>query len=41
MTGYLMNVKYTPVLINKTGAAFAATSNTLKIGTNAYNVAQS
>lgn len=41
MQGYLLNLKYTPVLVNKTGAAFAATGNTLKIGTNAYNMAQS
>jgi hypothetical protein len=41
MTGYLLNLKYLPVVVNKTGANFGATGNTLKIGTNAYMMAQS
>lgn len=41
MQDYLLNLKYTPVLINKTGVAFAASGNTLKIGTNSRAVAQS
>lgn len=34
----LQNLKYTPVLINKTGAAFNATGNVLKIMTNSDQV---
>lgn len=38
--GCLQNIKYTPVLINKTGAAFNAADNILKIMTNSDAVAQ-
>lgn len=41
MQNYLLNLKYKPVLINKTGAAFASSGNTLKLGTNADAIAQS
>lgn len=41
MTDYMMNLKYTPVVINKLGVAMASSGNTLKIGTNTFNVAQS
>lgn len=37
----LQGLKYTPVLINKTGAAFNASGNILKIKTNSDQVAQS
>ena len=40
MQYYLLNLKYTVVLINKTGVAFGATLNTLKIGTNSDKAAQ-
>lgn len=36
----LQMLKYTPVLINKTGAAFNASGNTLKIMTNSDQVSQ-
>jgi len=37
----LQALKYTPILINKTGAAFNASGNTLKIKMNSDQVAQS